>query len=153
LSAMLPLQQRARSRDSAEPVRGSFYRCDFFGPCREAAERVPTKARADRDVRRVATPGDQHPADAWDVVAHVKGVPFAAEISFEPGCKIHRRIPSLHADIAEITGAVTRWDVHATTQRDREVRIIPANAGVIAEGFPSRRAGAGVFVAEGDVLV
>ena len=33
------------------------------------------------------------------------------------------------------------------------MRIIPADAGAIAEGFPSRPAGAGVFVAEGDVLV
>jgi hypothetical protein len=39
------------------------------------------------------------------------------------------------------------------TQRDREVRIIPADAGAIAEGFPCRPAGACVFVAEGDVLV
>ena len=56
-----------------------------------------------------------------------KGVPLAREIGFEPGCEIHRR--------------------------DREVRIIPANAGAIAEGFPGRPAGAGVFVAEGDVPV
>jgi len=85
LSAMLPLQQRARNRDSAEPAWGSFCRCDFFGPYREAAERVRTESGADRDVSRVATAGDQHPADARDVVARVKGVPLAAEIGFEPG--------------------------------------------------------------------
>ena len=49
-------------------------------------------------------------------------------------------------------GAVTRRDVYAATQRDREVRIIAADAGAIAEGFPGRPTVACVFVAEGDVL-
>jgi hypothetical protein len=50
-------------------------------------------------------------------------------------------------------GAVTRRDVHAATQRDREVRIIPADAGAIAAGFPSSPAGPGVLVAKGNMLV
>jgi delta-aminolevulinic acid dehydratase/porphobilinogen synthase len=69
---MLPLQRRARSRDST--ATGAFYRCDFFGPYRKAAERART--RADRDVRRIATAGDQHAANVRDVVTRVEGVPL-----------------------------------------------------------------------------
>lgn len=63
----------------------SFYWSDFLGQCREAAERIRTKGRADRDIRRITTSGDQHAADARDVVARIKGVPLATEIGFEPG--------------------------------------------------------------------
>jgi hypothetical protein len=35
----------------------------------------------------IATAGDQHPADARDVVARVEDVPLATEIGFEPGCE------------------------------------------------------------------
>jgi len=150
---MLPLQRRARSRDSAEPARGSFHRCDFFGHYRKAVERIWSKTRADRDIRRVATAGDQHPADARDVVPSVKGVPLAADIGFEPGCEIHRRVRGRHADIAQLAGAVSRRKVHAATEGDRQVSIVPANAGAIAECFPTRPAGTRVFVAKGDVLV
>src|SRR5271166_4218244 len=126
---------------------------DFLGPYREALERVRTKGRSDRDVGRIATAGEQHPADARNVVARIKGIPLAAEIGFEPGCEIHRRVHGRHADIAQITGAISRRNVHAATEGDGQVSIIPANAGTIAEGFPSRPAGARVLVAEGDVLM
>jgi hypothetical protein len=39
------------------------------------------------------------------------------------------------------------------TEGDREVSIVPAYAGAIAEGFPSRPAGTRMFIAEGNVLV
>jgi hypothetical protein len=64
--------------------QGSFYRCDFFGQYRKAVERIRTETGADRDISRVATAGDQHSANARDVVARIKGVPLAAEIGFEP---------------------------------------------------------------------
>src|SRR5207248_8175914 len=55
------------------------------------SERVRTEGRGDRDIRRVAAPREQHPADARDVVARVENVPLTAEIDFEPGREIHRR--------------------------------------------------------------
>ena len=116
-------------------------------------ERIHSESRADRDICRVATTGDQHPADARDVVPSVKGVPLAADICFEPGCEIHRRVRGWHADIAQIAGAVSRRDVHAATERDGEVRIIPADAGAIAVSFPGGPGGARMLVPEGNVLV
>src|SRR6266403_3348455 len=144
------LVARASPLDSA---RVSLSSSDFLSPYREAVERVRTKGRADCDVRRIATASDQYSADAWDVVARVKRVPLAADIGFEPGCEIHRCVRDRHADIAQITGAVSRRDVHAATEGDREVSIVPADAGAIAEGFPSRPAGTRMFIAEGNVLV
>ena len=92
-------------------------------------------------------------ADAGYVVARIKGVPRAADIGFEPGRKIHRRIRDSDANIAQITGAVPRRDVHAATERDCQVSEVPADAGAIAIRLPRRPGGACVFVAEGNVLV
>src|SRR5271155_4002523 len=129
------------------------YRSNFLRHYCETAERVRTKCRADCDVGRIATAGDQHPPDARDVVARIKGVPLATDIGFEPGCEIHRRIRDWYADIAQIARAVSRRDVHAATEGHGEGRIVPADAGAIAISFPRRPGGARVFVAEGNVLV
>ena len=40
-------------------------------------------------------------------------MPRAIEIGFEPGREIHRAIGRRHADIAEVTGAISRGNVHA----------------------------------------
>jgi hypothetical protein len=82
---MLPLQRRARSRDSTEAVRAHPTVATFFSAYPEAAQRVRTESRTDRDVIRIATAGNQRPANTRDVVARVKGVSFGAEIAFEPG--------------------------------------------------------------------
>src|SRR5712671_3866521 len=121
---------------------------DLAGEYRKAAERVRTKGGADRDIRRVATARDQHPPDARHVVACVKRVPLAAQIGFEPSREIHRSIGYRHSNIAEIAGAIASRDVHAATERDRQVSKVPANAGAIAVTLPSGSGGAGVFVAE-----
>src|SRR5208283_5739439 len=111
-------------------------------------ERVRTKGRADRDIRCITAAGNQHPADARDVVARVKGVPLAADIGFEPGREIHRRVRERHPDIAEITGAISRRYIHAATEGDGKVREIPADPGAVAESFPRRSTGARMLIAE-----
>jgi hypothetical protein len=58
----------------------------------EAADRVRSEGCGDGDIRGIATAGHQNTADARDIVARIKDIPLAAEIGFEPGCKIHRRI-------------------------------------------------------------
>src|SRR5205823_5156507 len=119
---------------------------NLLGHYLKAAERVRAKGRADRDIRRVATAGDQHPPDAREVVACVKRVPPAAEIGFEPGGEIHCRVGDGHPDVPQIAGAVPRRDVHAAAERDREVSVVPADASAIAVSFPRRPGGAGVFI-------
>src|SRR5215831_14745904 len=125
----------------------------FLSQYTEGAEGIRTEGRADRDIRGVATASDQYPADTWNVVARIKGVPFAADIGFEPGCEIHWRVGDRHADIAQITGAVACRDIHAAAEGYGEVRIIAADASAIAVGFPGRPAWARVFIPEGNVLV
>jgi hypothetical protein len=131
----------------------SFPGQDLLGDHREAMQGVGPEGCGDRNIRRVAAAGDQDPADARHVVARVKDVPLATDIGFEPGGKIHRRIGDRHTDIAEVTGAIARRDIQATAEGDREVGIIAAHAGAIAERLPRGPAGAGVFVAKSDVLV
>src|SRR3954451_1925229 len=57
-------------------------------------------------------------ADAGNVVAGIERIPAAAEIDLEPGAEIHRIRLRRNADVAQITGAIARRDVHAATQRD-----------------------------------
>src|SRR5438270_220525 len=159
-----PVKPRRRSPGSGflEPSSGSrparyrlfgLYRSDFLGNYGETAERVRAEGRGNCDVCRIAPAGDQHAADARDVVARIKSVPLAADIGFEPGCEIHRRVRDRHADIAQIARAVLCRDIHAAAKSDREVCEIPADAGTIAVSFPRRPAGARMLVAEGNMLV
>jgi hypothetical protein len=52
------------------------------------------------------------------VVASVEGEPTALEVHLEPGAEVHRRGVTRHADVAKITGAVTRWNIHAAAKSD-----------------------------------
>ena len=72
--------------------------------------------------------GDQHASDARDIVASVEGIPVAVKVGLKPGCEIQRAIRRRHADIAQVTGAVTRGDIHTATEGDGEVRVIVADA-------------------------
>ena len=97
--------------------------------------------------------GDQHASDARDIVASVEGIPVAVKVGLKPGGEIHRAIRRRHADIAQVTGAVTRGDIHTATEGDGEVRVIAADAGPLLESLPGRLRGAGVLVTEGDMLM
>src|SRR5271155_3246754 len=152
-AALKTSPREAEAANAARPetrLRGRLHCLGHYG---EAAERIRTESRADRDVRGIAPAGDQHAADPGDVVACIKGVPLATEIGFEPGCEVHRRVRDRDADIAKIARAVARRDVHAAAEGDSEVRIVSADAGAIAVGFPRRPGVARMFVAEGNVVV
>ena len=73
------------SSDSRPALHRLFgpYRGDFLGDYGETAEHIRTECRADRDLCRIAPAGDQHSADARDVVPCIKGMPRTAEIGFE----------------------------------------------------------------------
>jgi len=129
------------------------YRGDFLGDYGETAEHIRTECRADRDLCRIAPAGDQHSADARDVVPCIKGMPRTAEIGFEPSREIHWRVRDRHANIAQIARAVPRRDVHAATKRDCQVSEVPADAGAIAVSLPRRPGAARMFVAKRNVVV
>ena len=120
-------------------------------PYPEALQPVGAEGVADRDISRVATAGDQHPADARRVVPSVKGPPMTAKIYLEPGSEIHRAVWGRYANVAQVAGAVTCRNVHAAAECDGEVREITADAGPLIESLPGRLRGARMLVVKLDM--
>ena len=116
-------------------------------------ERARAERGHDRNVGGIAPACHQDAADARFVVARIECVPVLAEINFEPGAEIHCGFVERYADIAEIAGTVSRRNVHAAAQRDREVSEVPAHAASLGMGIPRRLCRAGMGVAEGDAIV
>ena len=54
-------------------------------PNPETFQRIGAKRMADRNVLRVATATDKHPANARNIIAGIKDMPCSAEIDLEPG--------------------------------------------------------------------
>ena len=96
---------------------------------------------------------DEDTPDLRGVVARVEGVPPAAKIDFDPGCKIHRCIRRWKGDVGKVTGAIARRDVQAAAEGDRKVCVVTANAAALYICFGCGSGGAGVLVAKGDVVV
>src|SRR5271157_4472500 len=80
------------------------------------------------------------------VVASVERIPAAVKVGLKPGGEIHWAIRRRHADVAQVTGAVTRGDIHTATEGNGEVRVITADAGPLLKSLPGRLRGAGVLV-------
>ena len=89
---------------------------------------VRSKARDHRDIGGVAPAGDQDATNPWLIMSGVEGEPSIAEKDFEPGVEIHRSGIRRYADVAKIPIAITRRDVEATAQRDRQMREVAADA-------------------------
>src|ERR1700716_1173193 len=87
------------------------------------------------------------------VVTCVEGEPASVQINLEPGTEVHRRGIGGDADVAEIASAVTRRDVHATAQRDAEMREIAADADALFMAFPRGPIASGVVITETDAVV
>ena len=71
---------------------------------------------------------DENTPDPRDVVARVKGVPLAAEVDFDPRCKIHGRVWRRKADVGHVTRAIARRDVQAAAESDRQMCLVATNA-------------------------
>src|SRR4029453_227479 len=122
-------------------------------PYLEAPQRVGAEGVGDGNVGGVAAASDQDAADAGHVVARVERVPASAEIGLEPAGEIHRAIGRRHADVAEIAGAIARRNVHAAAEGDSEVGVVAAHASALLVGLPRRLGGAGMLVAELNVVM
>jgi len=114
----------------------------------ETLERVGTERGTDCYVGGIAATGHQNATDAWRVVPRVERVPPIAEIDLEPGAEIHRIGIRQNADIAKITGAVARGDVHAAAERDRQMGKVPAHAAALESDLSRGPGGARVLIAE-----
>ena len=80
-------------------------------------------------------------------------MPAAAKVGLEPGGKVHGIRRGRDSDVTQITGAVTRRNIHAATERDREVGIVATHARAFMEGFERGFGQPGMLVAEGDMLM
>src|SRR5271165_2923407 len=122
-------------------------------PDLETDQRVGAEGVGDRYVGCVAAQTDQHAADSWNVITGIKSVPPPAKIRLEPRGEIHRAIGRHHADVAEITGAIARRNVHAATERDGKVRVVATHTLAFIEYVPGRHGRARMLVAKRDVAV
>ena len=106
-----------------------------------------------RHIGGIATVRDENTPDPRGVVARVKGVPAAAEIDFDPRRKIHGRVRWRKTDVGYVTGAIARRDVQAAAEGDRQMCVVATNAVALYVRFVGGSGGAGVLVAEGEVVV
>ena len=107
----------------------------LVGPYPEARQYVGAERAADRDVGSVTAARDQHPADAWNIVARVEDVPMAAEERLKPGSEVWYAVRRRHTDVPEVAGTVACRDIHAATEGNGEVRKITADAGPLVKSF------------------
>jgi hypothetical protein len=100
---------------------------NFVRPDPKAREGIGAERCSDRDIRRVATPRQQNPADPRDVVACIECMPLPAEVDLEPCSEITRWKGWRGADVAQISGAVAGRNVQGPAERDRQMCIVAAD--------------------------
>jgi len=87
------------------------------------------------------------------VVARVEREPLAVEIDFEPCTEIHRCRIRRHADVAEITGAISCGQVHAAAKRHRKVGEVAADADLLVMTFRCGAVATRMLVTESNPLM
>ena len=106
-----------------------------------------------RHVCGVAALRNEDTTNSGGIVTRIEGIPTAAQINFNPCGKIHRCVGRGKADVSDVTGAIARWNVEATAESDRKMRVVAANTAVFLICFKSRSGRAGVLIAEDYVIV
>ena len=123
----------------------------FICPHLEALEHIWTEGVTERHICRIPALGDQDAPDPRHIVARIKGMPATAKVGLEPGGEVHGIRRGRDPDVTEIARAVTRWNIHAATEGNREVGVVAAHAHALIEGFESGLGRPGMLVAEGDM--
>ena len=120
----------------------------FVGPDPKAREGIRAERSGDRDIRRVASPRQQNPADPGDVVPCIERMPMSAEIDLEPRREIAGRKGWRGTDVAQISGAVAGRNVQGPAERDRQMCIVAADSQTFLIGFRRRPCHPCVLVTE-----
>ena len=110
-----------------------------------------SKRGGDRDVCSVAAAPHDDAAYAGMVVTCVHSVPASIEKDLKPGAEVHRVDINRHADVAKITCALARRDVHAAAKRDGKMGVIAAYADSLPHRIAGATGGTRVWVAESDL--
>src|SRR6516164_4990132 len=119
----------------------------------EARERTRSEGSNDCHIGGIATARHQNAPDTRRVVASIERVPAPAEIDLKPGAEIHRIRIGRHANVAKITGAIARRNVHAAAQGDCEMGKISTDATAFHMCIPRRLGRIRMLIAECKVAV
>src|SRR5271155_5084156 len=87
------------------------------------------------------------------IVPRVQGEPASVQEHFVPGTEIHGSRIDGYADVAEVTGAITRRNVHAAREGDCEMGEVPADAATFLVSLRGGAIASRVMVAELDSVV
>src|SRR5450432_2121834 len=123
------------------------------GPNREARERAVAEGRAEGRVGGVSPTRDHDAPDARDIVTSVERVPLSVQVRLEPAREIHGSCRALHANIAQVAGAIARGNVHAAAEGDGQMRKVAAYAGALLIGLPGGLGASRVAVTKRQVSV
>src|SRR4029077_4713961 len=72
---------------------------------------------------------------------------------FEPRCEIAYAVRWRRSQIAQVPSAVSRRNIHATAESDREMRIVAADSGPFFERLQGAARGPGVLVVECNLIM
>ncbi len=100
-----------------------------------------------------ATLGDHNAPDTRVVVPGIHGEPAAIEKHFIPAAEVHGVRVDRHADVSEVTCAISRRNVHATRQRYSQMGIIAADTAAFFVTFRCRPVSSRILIAELDTVV
>jgi hypothetical protein len=105
------------------------------------------------DVCGISTASHDNTADAGMVMARIDTVPTAIEKDFSQAAEIHRIGINRNADVAEIAGAIPGGNVHASAERDGEMREVAAHANAFVHGVARAAGGPRIRITEPDLRV
>src|SRR6266404_3927360 len=125
---------------------GNFVRPDF-----ERRKSIIAEGRRKSSVGRIAAAGHEDATDPGRIVARVESIPLSAQERLEPRAEIHGVGHWRHANIAQISGAVTGRNIHASAKGDGQMHKVAADADALAKPFYGGPSGAGLQVIKVDM--
>src|SRR6516162_3496541 len=95
---------------------------------------------------------DGNTSDARHIMTRVESEPTAIEKDFEPSIIIHRSRIRRHTDVAQKPICVTRRNVHAAAEGDREMGEIAANTDALLIGLIGGARSASMLIAKSQMV-
>ena len=111
---------------------------NFIRPDPEALQRVGSESGGNGNIAGIAASRHQNAAHSGHIVARVEHMPFAADPGVEPRRKIAHGVGWRRPQIAQVSGAVSRRNIHAAAESDGQMRVVAADAGAFVENLRRR---------------
>src|SRR6185295_9574911 len=126
-------RQKGVSRVNAVIIGEALPFWNLICPDSKTLENTWPKRSNNGNIARVAAPGHEDPAQARHVIARIERIPLPPNPGFEPRREIADRVRGRSSDIAQITRAITRGNIHAAAKGDCKMRVITANSGLFVK--------------------